>query len=257
MGKLGEKAGTNAVIAALIDATRDEDSDVRSKACGALGRLAEKAATNEVMTALINATRDEDSDVRSKACGALGRLGEIAATNEVMTALINATRGKEYNVRWEAWAALGKLGEKAATNVVIAGLVNELSGRIDYGHDYGHDMSLGKCLVRAMCSFDGMKELNSGIVKALCRYIRKSTKIDLTAIPSEHMIKVFFDSGNASWLGLIVYVALSQGIALTVKGSSIWIYDGRGPFECNGDRPELLASLIEAFRNQKSEIESG
>ncbi|CAF1471870.1 unnamed protein product, partial [Rotaria magnacalcarata] len=59
-------------MVALINATRDEDSDVRSKACGALGRLAEKAATNEVMTALINATRDEDSYVRSKACGALG-----------------------------------------------------------------------------------------------------------------------------------------------------------------------------------------
>ncbi|CAF2107275.1 unnamed protein product, partial [Rotaria magnacalcarata] len=208
---------------------------------------------NEVIAALINATRDADSYVRGKACEALGNLGGKAATNEVITALTDATRDANSYVLSEACEALGKLGEKAATSEVIAGLVNELSGRIDYGHD----MSLGECLVRAMCSFDGMKQLNSGIVKELCRYIRKSTKIDLTAIPSEHMIKVFFDSGNASWLGLIVYVALSQGIAVTVKGSCIWIYDGRGPFECNGDRPELLASLIEAFRNQKSEIESG
>ncbi|CAF3575018.1 unnamed protein product [Rotaria socialis] len=253
LGNLREKAATNEVIAALVNAMSDYVYRVRWRACEALGNLREKAATNEVIAALLSAMRDEESYVREEACEALGKLGEKAVTNEVIAALINATRVEEYSVRRKAWEALGKLGEKGVTNEMIAGLVNELAGRIDYGHD----TFLDKCLVRAMCSFDGMKQLNSGIVKKLCSYIRNCTMIDLTVIPSEHMIKVFFDSGNASWLGLVVYIALSQGIAVTVEGSCIWIYDGRGPFECNGDRPELLASLIEAFRNQKSEIESG
>ncbi|CAF1644646.1 unnamed protein product [Rotaria magnacalcarata] len=164
----------------ILAALSDTDTDARAAACATLGNFGEKAATNEVIAALINATRNEDYYVRSKACEALGKLGEKAATDEVVAALINATRDKAYNVTWKAWKALRELGEKAVTNEMIAGLVNEHSGRIDYDHN----MSLGKCLVGAMCSFGRMKQLNSGIVKELCSYIRKSTTIDLTAIPS-------------------------------------------------------------------------
>ncbi|CAF5222867.1 unnamed protein product, partial [Rotaria magnacalcarata] len=50
----------------------DDIYRVRSQACQALAKLSEIGATNEATVALINATRDEDSDVRSKACGSLG-----------------------------------------------------------------------------------------------------------------------------------------------------------------------------------------
>ncbi|CAF4270391.1 unnamed protein product, partial [Rotaria magnacalcarata] len=61
------------VFAALINATRYEDSDVRWLACEALGKLGEKAATYEVIAALMNATRDADSYGRREACQALRR----------------------------------------------------------------------------------------------------------------------------------------------------------------------------------------
>ncbi|CAF2098583.1 unnamed protein product [Rotaria magnacalcarata] len=124
-------------------ALSDTDTDARAAACATLGNFGEKAATNEVIAALINATRNEDYYVRSKACEALGKLGEKAATDEVVAALINATRDKAYNVTWKAWKALRELGEKAVTNEMIAGLVNEHSGRIDYDHN----MSLGLNIV--------------------------------------------------------------------------------------------------------------
>ncbi|CAF4374726.1 unnamed protein product, partial [Rotaria magnacalcarata] len=108
-------------------ALSDTDTDARAAACATLGNFGEKAATNEVIAALINATRNEDYYVRSKACEALGKLGEKAATDEVVAALINATRDKAYNVTWKAWKALRELGEKAVTNEMIAGLVNEHS----------------------------------------------------------------------------------------------------------------------------------
>ncbi|CAM4785887.1 unnamed protein product [Rotaria magnacalcarata] len=251
--KLGESATINEVITALVNAVGDDNDDVRRGACETLGNLGERAARNEVITALVNAVGDVNRNVRREACETLGKLGERAATNEVIAALLNAMRDGNADVRGDAYEALGNLGEKAATIEGFVALVNELSGTIsDADHIY-----LNECLVRVMCSFDEMKQLKSETVEKLFYFIRNVTQFDLTPISLEHMSKVFLDSGIVRWLGLVAYVALLQGIAVTVKGSCIWIYDGKGSLEFNSDRPELLASLIEAFGNQKSAIECG
>jgi HEAT repeat protein len=129
LGNIGEKAATNEVIAGLINAFRDVDSEVRRYAYEALGNIGKKAATNEVITGLINALRDEDSQVRWYACIALGNIGEKAATNEVVTGLINALRDEDSDGRRYACEALGNMGEKAATNEVVAGLINALQDK--------------------------------------------------------------------------------------------------------------------------------
>ncbi|CAF3555646.1 unnamed protein product [Rotaria socialis] len=229
---------------------RDEDRYVRWNACTVLGKLGEKAATNEVIAALINAMRDESSGVRQKACAALGELGEKAATNEVIAAFINATRDKEYMIRQTACEALGNFGEKAATNEVIDSLVNFI-GTIDDSDDI-----LVDALVRAMCSYDGMRSLNLGTIGKLCNWIRKSSEIDLTPIPSERLMELFLNSRNFSWLSLVAYVALLQGIAVTVCKGVVKIYDTKGVVELEMPNPELGITFTEAFSDQRREIES-
>ncbi|CAF4941461.1 unnamed protein product, partial [Rotaria socialis] len=220
------------------------------RACEALGKLGEKAATNEVIAALINATRDEDSDVRWNACQALGKLDEKAATNEVIAALINATRDADFSVRQTACVALGNLGEKAATNEVIDSLVNFI-GTIDDSDDI-----LVEALVWAMCSYDGMRSLDLGTIGKLCNWIRKSSEIDLTLIPSQRLMELFLNSRNFSWLSLVAYVALLQGIAVTVCKGVVKIYDTKGVVELEMPNPELGVAFTEAFSAQRREIES-
>ncbi|CAF4897024.1 unnamed protein product, partial [Rotaria sp. Silwood2] len=67
--------------------------------CEALGKIGEKAATNKVITALLNALRDQQSLVRWAACEALAQIGKKAPANEVITALLNALRDQDSNVR--------------------------------------------------------------------------------------------------------------------------------------------------------------
>ncbi|CAF1620155.1 unnamed protein product, partial [Rotaria magnacalcarata] len=245
LGNLGEKAPTNEVIATLIDATRDEDCYVLSKACEALGKSGEKAATNEVIVVLLNAPRDKnwyvaenacaalvnlgekagnneviaflidatrvaDSYVRGKACEVLGKLRAKASTIEVIAALIDATRDENREVGVEACAALRNLGEKAATSELIDSLVNFISTIDD-----SDDIVVG-ALVRAMCSYDGMRALNLETIGKLWNCIRKSSKIDFTPIPLELLLGLFLNSGDVSWLRLVAYVALLQGVGVTV-----------------------------------------
>ncbi|CAF2046557.1 unnamed protein product, partial [Rotaria magnacalcarata] len=215
LGNFGEDAATNEVISALINATHHEYWEVQIQACEALGKLGEKAATNEVIAALINATRDDDFYVRREACQALaklalGNLGEKGARNEVIAALINATQDENDHVRWDTCVAFGKLGEKGASNEVIDSLVNFI-GAIDDSDDI-----LVDSLVWVMCSYDGMRPLKFETIEKIYNCMRKSSKIDLTPIPSERLMELFLNSRNVSWLRLVAYVALVQGIAVTV-----------------------------------------
>ncbi|CAM4789210.1 unnamed protein product, partial [Rotaria magnacalcarata] len=249
LGNLGEKAATSEVIAALINTTRDADSYVRGKACEILRNLGKKAATNEVITALIDATCDGDSYVRREACKALGNLGEKTATIEVIAALIDATRDENREVGVEACAALRNLGEKAATSELIDSLVNFISTIDD-----SDDIVVG-ALVRAMCSYDGMRALNLETIGKLWNCIRKSSKIDFTPIPLELLLGLFLNSGDVSWLRLVAYVALLQGVGVTVGKNIVRIYDTKGMEEFEMCDPELVAIFTEVFTDQRRKIE--
>ncbi|CAF3578362.1 unnamed protein product [Rotaria sp. Silwood1] len=144
---MGEKAATNDVVTALMNAMRDEDKYVRWAASEALGKMGEKATTNEVITALLNAMHDEHKYVRKVVSEALGKMGEKAATNEVITALVNAMRDEHYDVRWVASEAFGNLVEKAATNEVINTLANAM-------HDEHNNAEVDACNTKVLASLN-------------------------------------------------------------------------------------------------------
>lgn len=103
------RMSTSAVLP-LIDALKDEDSDVRWTAAAALGTIADASAAE----ALIEALRDEDLEVRLKVTETLGSLGNAIAVEP----LIEASREAESLVRCAAIVALGKIGHTGAVGLL-------------------------------------------------------------------------------------------------------------------------------------------
>jgi vesicle coat complex subunit len=249
---MGEKAATNEVIAALINALQDEDSDVRQYACIALGKMGEKAATNEVIAALINALQDEYSYNRLFACGALGNMGEKAATNDVIAALNNALSDDNSDVKQYASRALGKIGEKAATNEVIVALVKAFTDKLNGENDD----EIGAALEMAICSYHAIKDLDSKTLSLVYLCMKQNLEIELENLPSDQFIKVFLETENEAWLPLITYAALVQEIAVTAVGNKIIIYNMNEVLQLPVTRPELMKTLVKAFSSQQREFEN-
>ncbi len=72
------QAGLDTLLAAL----KDEDSDVRAQAAGALGEI--KTSDERMIAALLAALKDQDSYVRRQAAGALGKLLQPKPESELI-----------------------------------------------------------------------------------------------------------------------------------------------------------------------------
>ena len=249
LGALGEKAATSEVITALVTAMGDENYSVRSNAC-ALGALGEKAATSEVIAALVTAMGDENDDVRWNACQALGALGEKAATSEVITALVTAMGDEDDDVRWNACQALGALGEKAATSEVIAALVDCGAVRTNFW-----DFRMAPVMEKVMCGYSGMKDLGSEMIDKLGSSIRDGREFAFDLLPPDRLVKIYYETGNGSWLPLVFYVAMLQGVAMVAVGDTIKIYSSNGIVEVPVGNTLLCENLVEAFGKQKKQLE--
>jgi HEAT repeat protein len=101
LGKIGPAAAK--VVPALIEALRDADSDVRSRAAYALDKIRPAAA---------------DTDQCKRFDGALGKIGPAA-----IPALIETLRGADRDVRRCSADALSKIGPAA-----IPALIETLRG---------------------------------------------------------------------------------------------------------------------------------
>ncbi|WP_017662424.1 sister chromatid cohesion protein PDS5 [Baaleninema simplex] len=121
--RLGER---DAVMSALVECLKDEDSRVRSKATSALVRLGEASET--AISALVECLKDEDSRVRSEVAWALGELGEASET--AISALVECLKDEDSEVRFQATLALGELGgaSQTAISALVECLKDEDSG---------------------------------------------------------------------------------------------------------------------------------
>jgi len=97
------------IKAAYLDHTRDDDDDVRWRACHALRPL---VADDEVKAALLKLTQDRSWTVVWHACRALEPL--VADDDEVKAAFLRLTAYPHWTVRRRALAALGPLVESDA-----------------------------------------------------------------------------------------------------------------------------------------------
>jgi hypothetical protein len=94
-----------AAVPALIDALKDQDAEVRTKAAYALGEigLGHRCGAAGV-PALINALKDQDAEVRGCAAEALGTIGE--ESKAAVPALIDALKDREKG--WANWRGSSK-----------------------------------------------------------------------------------------------------------------------------------------------------
>ena len=108
---LGEIEDASAV-GALAKALGDANVGVRRKAAWAIGEL---DIEGEAPAALIEATRDQDREVRKIAAHALGEIGDPAS----VAALAALARGQDNALRYAAVHALSEIDDSAAVEVLV------------------------------------------------------------------------------------------------------------------------------------------
>ena len=252
LGNISEEIATDKMIAGLVNAFSDEESHVRRNAIKALMNMGEKAATAEVIACLMQALHDEDWAGRKMACKALGKMGEKVASSKVLVDLLKVLRDEDLCVRRSAAKALMRMGQEVATSDVISDLVDSLADQkinID-------DILAADVLEWALCSYSGIKKLDSHVVSKLYSYIRRNKEIRCTRIPPDQFFRVFLETRISTWLPLCIYVALIQGSAVTIVENSIVVYGSKESVELLVPRRELFKKLVKAFQRQGKELET-
>lgn len=109
------------VIPALIEALKDKDEKVRSRAAGTLdysARYVSREKAKAAIPALTKALKDNGRWVRANAAGALGAIGDKAVIPE----LIETFKDNDKYVRSSCIRALGYIGDKSVVPVLIEAL---------------------------------------------------------------------------------------------------------------------------------------
>ena len=104
------------VVAALTEALKDSDVEVRQQALFALGRFGDPSS----LDAIVGAMADSDAEMRQQAAFALRQYDSPRARQ----ALVAALKDKDAEVRQQAAFALGAQGAKEAVDPLIAALTD-------------------------------------------------------------------------------------------------------------------------------------
>ena len=139
LGRIGDDAASETLIAALMD----EDEDVRADAAAALAGIGDPGAEKQLLENFIG---DPCRDVKLSAIDALAKIG----STEVVPLLRRVVRGRDteivwddddyYASGWDDWTdiqvkairALGEIGDSEATPDVVAAIVEEDGQDLDH-----------------------------------------------------------------------------------------------------------------------------
>ena len=250
LGRVGNKSATNEVISALITALQDDDSSVRAAASEVLGYMPENAATNEVICALINALRSEDPNIRRSTCYTLLRMNAKSAMDEVISTLIDTLRNGDSNDRRSACGLLRRIAETTATNTVISTLINAV-------RDENWDVRREACdaVQSIICCDKAMKDLDSQTIRELTLCVRECGDIQLENISPDQLMKIYVETENDTWLPLVMFAALLQGVAVIALDNKIRIYRGNDVMDLCFPQQQLLYRFIDAFTNQSMKLQ--
>jgi hypothetical protein len=100
-----------------------------------------------------------------------------------------------------------------------------------------------------------MKTLRCEMIPKLAACIRNAHKIKGGELRSDRLIQIYLETGNAAWLPVVVYVAMLQGVAVTVVDDTINVYDSSGLVVLPKSNSSLVETLVESFRTQKTQLE--
>lgn len=139
LGRMGDSAASETLIAALLD----EDEDVRADAAAALVHIGDPAAEKQLLENFIG---DPCRDVKLSAIDALANIG----STEVVPLLRRVVRGRDTEIVWDeddyfasgwddwtdiqvkAIRALGEIGDAEAASDVVAAITDEDGQDLDH-----------------------------------------------------------------------------------------------------------------------------
>ena len=117
LGKLGPRAGDDAVVSTLLELLQQGDPELRSRAAEALGYQDPRAVRKEIVQALLDELQANHPTSRSNAAEALARLRPSEDRGLVVNALLDFVRrlrNQSPFILREAIGALGTYGPEAA-----------------------------------------------------------------------------------------------------------------------------------------------
>jgi hypothetical protein len=150
-----------AAVPGLLDALRDENSQVRTAAVKALGEIGDSAAVPEVLAAMV---KDPSGDVRWMASAALGKMGTAAVPG-----LMNALRDEDWKVRRSAAEALWGMSEPAA----VPGLMEALCDKNDVVRQAASGALEAMGVVAVPGLIEGLNSPNGAIAQAAANMLQK------------------------------------------------------------------------------------
>ncbi len=129
-----------AAVEPLIQALKDEDSQVRGNAILALGEIGDRRAVEP----LIQAIKDEDEYIRQKAAEVLYKLQDERAVKNLVEYFISALNNYDKSVRRRAADYLGEMGDPTAIEPLI-----QVLGDSDFYVRQSASKALGKMPVES------------------------------------------------------------------------------------------------------------
>ena len=128
-----------ATVAALADALKDTDAEVRQQAAWALGRI----RSEQSVDALIAALKDSDQDVRKQVIWALGRIQSAKAVD----ALTAALKDSNTEIRRSAAQALAQIyGSGGRQSEPESRIPTPIRGHVhSEGGNHGSDRMVAAC----------------------------------------------------------------------------------------------------------------
>ncbi len=250
LGEIGKAGDNSEVINALLRVLHnDEDSDwVKEAVCRALGEIGKAGDNSKVINALLKVlTEHNGSEVKRVACEALGKIGKAEDNSKVIDALLKVlTDDKDREVKRAACNALGEIGKAGDDHKVIDTLVGALKSD-------SYDVSfLFRALKKCLHDLEAIEGLKDELISTLDSFIKRYLP-DLQEVPPDIFLRSYLISQKETWLHLAIFVALIQGVAVTVEDKLV-VCGAKEPIPLGNHAEDLLNKLRDACQKQEREL---
>jgi HEAT repeat protein len=252
------------MVASLLAALKDEDSNVRSAAASALRAL--KLNTPEVVAGLLAALKDKDSNVRSAAASALRALP--ADTLGLVAGLLAALKDENEGVRSAAALMLEAL--KVATPEMVAGWLAALKDENSWGVRNAAAAALGALKLNTPEVVAGLlaalKDKNSWSVRRTAALALGVLKIATSEMVASLLAALKDEDSNVRSAAAAALRALKSatpevvaGLLAALKDENSWSVRRTAASALGAlpaDTPGLVAGLLAALKDKDSNVRS-
>ncbi|CAF4582301.1 unnamed protein product, partial [Rotaria magnacalcarata] len=115
--------------------------------------------------------------------------------------------------------------ERAPSCIPVAHLVDF----VDHFDMHGHGQEIAMIVLLTLCAGSGLTKLDSTAISKVNTYMQGNKYTDVSLVRFEELLKAFLESGKDAWLPVMVFVAVLQGIAVTMFEDGVILYGTKEP----------------------------